>query len=93
MTIRCTPLFETQLKTILLALHQADPKSAKSFKLYLDAILLNLPSKAKKYKPSIYFNDSRIRDIEHQGNTIPFYYDEHQGTYLILGIINNRVHP
>lgn len=86
MRILCSPLYEEQLKTILEPYLKSDPKGVKDFKLYLDTVILNMPSKAKKYKPSIYFNDESIRDIEHQGYTIPFYMDEENDTYLILGI-------
>lgn len=91
MTIVCTPLFLDQLKSILAPMANTSPKGAKSFKLYLDTILLNLPTKAQKYKPSIFFDDDAIKDIEHQGCTIPFYYDSDKRTYIILGIIDNRV--
>jgi hypothetical protein len=89
MNIVCTPLFIEQLKAILAPMAETNPQSAKSFKLYLDTILLNLPTKAKKYKPSIFFDDDNIRDIEHQGCTVPFYYDSGENTYIILGIIDN----
>jgi hypothetical protein len=45
-----------------------------------------MPSKVQKYKKSIYFDDEDIKDIEHQGYTIPFVYDEINDTFLILGI-------
>ncbi len=90
MNITCTPLFTEQLKAILAPMAKANPQSAKSFKLYLDTILLNLPTKAKKYKPSIFFDDDAVRDIEHQGCTVPFYHDREKNTYIILGIIDNR---
>lgn len=84
MKILSSKLYETQLKSIL---GTFTPEEIKAFKLYLDTIIINMPSKAKKYKPSIYFNDENIKDIEHQGYTIPFYYDEANDTYLVLGII------
>lgn len=90
MKIVATPLFSEQLKTILSAMAKVNPKGAKQFKLYLDTILLNVPTKAQKYKPSIYFDDDAARDIEHQGYTIPFYYDKNEGCYVLLGIIDNR---
>jgi hypothetical protein len=90
MKIVCMPLFTQQLKTVLASMVRTNPQGAKSFKLYLDTILLNIPSKAQKYKPSIYFDNENVRDIEHQGYTIPFYYDKDQKKYVILGIIDNR---
>jgi len=80
-------LYEEQLKAILEPYLQSDPKGIKDFKLYLDTVILNMPSKAKKYKKSIYFDDEDIKDIEHQGYSIPFVYDEINETFLILGII------
>ncbi len=90
MTIVCAPQFETSLKEILEHLAQKDPKSAKDFKMYLDTIIINIPTKVKKYKPSIYFHDETIKDIEFEGYTIPFVYDEIQELYAILGIVKNR---
>lgn len=90
MKILCTPLFIQQLETILAPMAETNPQGTKSFKLYLDTILLNLPSKAHKYKSSIYFDNENVRDIEHQGYTIPFYYDNVHKRYVILGIIDNR---
>jgi len=90
MNITCSPLFKEQLRGILASQKQTNLQGAKNFKLYLDTILLNLPTKAEKYKPSIYFDNDDIRDIEHQGFTIPFYYDREKKTYAVLGIIDNR---
>ena len=92
MKIVNSPLYTEQLKLILLNDFQGDIKAAKSFKLYLDTIILNMPTKAKKYKKSLYFNDENIKDIEHQGFTIPFYYDLINDTYVVLGIISNTNH-
>lgn len=89
MTIVCSPLFDDQLRAILLPMTEANPQGAKGFKLYLDTILLNLPTKAEKYKRSVYFDNDDIRDIEHQGFTIPFYYNRADSTYALLGIIDN----
>lgn len=84
MTILSSELYQTQLKSILLTLA---PAEIKSFKLYLDTIILNMPSKAGKYKPSVYFENEKVKDIEHQGYTIPFYYDEEKDAYIVLGIV------
>jgi len=90
MTVVSSPLFCRQLEEILAPLVETNPQEAKRFKLYLDTILLNLPSKASKYKRSIYFDDDNAKDIEHQGYTIPFYYDKARGACALLGIIDNR---
>ncbi|WP_345970094.1 MULTISPECIES: type II toxin-antitoxin system RelE/ParE family toxin [Sulfurimonas] len=91
MRVVATPSFVEQLKALLLTIAESNPEEAKRFKLYLDTILLNLPSKAQKYKPSIYFDDADVKDIEHQGCTIPFYYDHAGAALVLLGIIDNRV--
>lgn len=90
MNILVSPRFSNELKAIMTRLHTQNPAEAKRFKLYLETILLNLPSKAHKYKPSIYFDTDTVRDIEHQGYTIPFYNDSENSTFVILGIIDNR---
>ncbi len=86
MKILCSRLYKKQLKSILEPYLQSDPKGIKDFKLYLDTVVLNMPSKVQKYKKSIYFDDEDIRDIEHQGYIIPFVYDEMNDTFLLLGI-------
>ena len=92
MKIVNSKLYEEQLKTILKESFPTDIQAAKSFKLYLDTIILNMPTKVKKYKKSIYFDDENIKDIEHQGFTIPFLYDDINNTYVVLGIISNTNH-
>jgi hypothetical protein len=83
-------LFEEQLKEILDSLEKEDVNSAKSFKLYLDTVIINMQSKIAKYKPSVYFDNEKVKDIENQGYTIPFYIDEEEGIYVLLGIIRKE---
>ena len=71
---------------ILELIMEVDLGAAKQFKTYLDTILINIPSKEKKYKPSIYFDHEDIRDIEFQGCVIVFFIDRAQNKYVILGI-------
>lgn len=88
MNILCSELYEKQLKEILESiLSQSDYETTKKFKLYLDTIILNMPTKAKKYKQSIYFDDERLKDIEYEGYLIPFILDEENKIYTVLGII------
>jgi len=87
MKILCAPTFAKQLEVLLGDYTQEDFAAIKSFKMYLDTIILNMPTKIQKFKKSIYFNDENIKDIEHQGLIIPFYIDEKTGDYLILGIV------
>ena len=70
-------------------LYFTDYNEAKKFKLYLDTIILNVPTKAKKYKQSVYSDNENIKDINHEGYTIPFLLDEFNETYLILAILTN----
>jgi hypothetical protein len=50
-----------------------------------------MPSKAKKYKKSIYFDDENIKDIDHQGFLIVFLMPrEGDENYVILGIFKKR---
>lgn len=90
MNIFCTPLYEKQLKEILQEYMAEDKPATKSFKLYLDTIIINIPTKANKYQKSIYFDDENIKDVEHENLTISFYKDNENENYLILSIIKNR---
>ncbi len=90
MKILSSSLYQTQLQEIFTPYLKSDLKGIKDFKLYLDTVILNAPSKVDKYKRSIYFDDDNIKDIEHQGYTIPFYVDRETNTYVILGIVEKR---
>ena len=90
MNIFVTKLFKEQLKEILEFLKKEDTEYTKSFELYLDTVIINMHTKAKKYKQSIYFDDEDIKDIENQGYTIPFYYDQKKDIFILWGIINSH---
>ena len=87
MNILCTNLYQTQLHVILDEFSKEDLAATKNFKLYLDTVIINIPTKVAKYKKSILFDDENIKDLEHKGFHIPFYFDEKTETYLILGIV------
>jgi len=87
MNILTTKLYESQLKDVLSSFQDEDIDATKKFKLYLDTIIINMPTKAKKYKKSIYFDDENIKDIPHEAFTIPFYIDKENQNYLILSIL------
>lgn len=54
MNILSSPLYVKQLKELLETLSQQDYQATKNFKIYLDTIILNMPSKEKNIKnPSI----------------------------------------
>jgi len=86
MNILTSSLYEKQLKDILLLIAKNDYQSAKQFKIYLDTIILNIETKERKYKKSIYFDDENIKDISFQGCTIIFFVDNSNSCYIILGI-------
>jgi hypothetical protein len=86
MDILCSKLYEEQLKEVLKSLVKINYKLAKDFKIYLDTIILNLPTKVKKYQKSIYFDNENIKDIEFQGCKIPFFIDNEKKNYFLLGI-------
>jgi len=88
--ILATELFETQLKSLLEKFAQEDFSATKSFKLYLDTIIINIPTKSAKYKKSIYFDDDNIKDIQHEDYTIVFYEDKEKENYLILSILPQK---
>ena len=87
MQIFCTDTYQMQLQAILEEFPPEALSDAKSFKLYLDTIIINIPTKITKYKKSALFNNENIKDIEHKGLRIPFYYENKSETYLILGIV------
>jgi len=87
MNILCTELYEKQLKEILNTFAKEDFAATKSFKMYLDTIIINMPTKAQKYKKSIFFDDENVKDIEHENFIITFYIDIEKNTYLILSIV------
>jgi len=86
MKIFCSELFQKQLLEYLEKFANEDLVATKKFKTYLDTIVINMPTKAKKYKKSIFFDDENIRDIEHESFRIPFLIDEPSNSYLLLGI-------
>ena len=86
MNILTSKLYKKQLKEILELLAEIDKKAPKNFKIYLDTIILNMQSKEKKYKKSIYFDDENIKDISFQGCTIIFFVDNSSSSYIVLGI-------
>lgn len=88
--IVCSTLFEKQLQEIMDAFEKEDSASAKSFKLYLDTVIINMQSKIAKYKPSVYVENEQVKDIENQGFVIPFYCDEEDETFVLLAIFQKN---
>ncbi len=89
MNVLASTLYKEQLKEVLKLLEKENVADAKSFDLYLDTIIVNMHTKIKKYKQSIYFSNENIKDIQNQGYTIPFYIDEKKKVYVLLGLVNS----
>jgi len=87
MKILCSQLYEQQLKEILTTMASSDYEVARKFKLYLDTIILNIPTKAKKYKQSLYSSNEDVKDVEHENYTIPFLFDKSENSFVILAIL------
>ncbi len=87
MEILCSELYENQLKEILSPMVQGNIALAKNFKIYLDTLIVNIPTKAKKYKKSIYFDDENIKDLEYENYTVVFSIEQNNSSYIIIGII------
>lgn len=86
MNILTTKLFQTQLQDILDKYAKEDLEATKKFKLYLDTIIINMPTKANKYENSTLFNDDEIKEIPHEELKIVFFIDNINNCYLLLGI-------
>ena len=87
MDILCSKLYEEQLKEILEPLIQDDISLAKKVKMYLDTLIINIPTKAKKYKKSIFFDNENIKDLEFENYTIIFCIEDNGSLYILLGIV------
>jgi len=82
-----SPLYKKQLSDAIELVKSQSDLDVKNFELYLETIIINMHTKIKKYKKSIYFNDENIKDIQNQGFTIPFYVDEKNSRFVLLGIL------
>jgi len=91
MNVLSSNLYKEQLKEILDLIKKQSEADASSFAMYLDTIIINMHTKVKKYKKSIYFDNENIKDIQNQGYTIPFYIDEKNNIYVLLGLLKSNV--
>ena len=87
MNILSSNLYKEQLKEALELIKKQSEADIRNFEMYLDTIIVNMHTKIKKYKQSIYFDNENIKDIQNQGFTIPFYIDEKKSLYILLGIV------
>jgi len=90
MNILSSSLYKTELREALELIKKQNEADMKSFELYLDTIIVNMHTKVKKYKQSIYFDNENIKDIQNQGYTIVFYIDEKNSKYILLGLIKSK---
>ena len=90
MNILSSGLYKEQLKEASELIKKQNEADVSSFEMYLDTIIINMHTKVKKYKKSIYFNNENVKDIQNQGFTIPFYIDEKKNVYILLGIVNSQ---
>ena len=87
MKILITPRYKQNLQTLLTQIHQQlDFSNAKNFKLYLDTIIFNIPTKLHKYKTSDFFKDERVKEIDFRGFKIFFLYDKNDEKIILLSI-------
>ncbi|MFT5660895.1 MAG: hypothetical protein ACI9TV_001539 [Sulfurimonas sp.] len=91
MNVFPSPLYKEQLQEALEFIKKENEITESSFQLYLDTIIVNMHTKVKKYKKSIYFDNENVKDIQNQGFTIPFFVDEKKGIYLLLGIVKSEI--
>jgi len=91
MNILSSNLYKEQLKEVSELIKKQSEADANSFELYLDTIIINMHTKVKKYKKSIYFDNENIKDIQNQGHTIPFYIDEKNNKYVLLGLVETQL--
>jgi len=91
MNVLSSNLYKKQLEEVLAYIQEKFGEDASKFEMYLDTIIINMHTKAKKYKKSIYFDNENIKDIHNQGYTIPFYVDEKINKYILLGIVEAEI--
>jgi len=91
MNVLSSDLYKKHLKDALEDVKEQNEVDVSKFEMYLDTIIINMHTKVKKYKQSIYFDNENIKDIQNQGFTIPFYIDEKKKVYILLGIVNSGV--
>jgi len=86
--ILSTELYESQLKDILEKYFQDDFNGAKKFKIYLDTLIINIPTKIKKYKQSLLFEDENIKEVDYENFKVLFYHDTENSHFVILSIVS-----
>ena len=90
MNVLSSELYKEQLQEAIEEVKKQTDIDTHSFEMYLDTIIINMHTKVKKYKKSIYFDDENIKDIQNQGYVIPFYIDEKKNKYILLGLVKSE---
>ncbi len=90
MNVLSSDFYREQLKEATELIKKQSESDASGFVMYLDTIIINMHTKLKKYKKSIYFDNENIKDIQNQGYTIPFYIDEKKKVYILLGLVKSQ---
>ena len=88
--ILATELFQTQLKAILQNVIENRSSHVMKFKTYLDAIIINIPTKISKYKHALEFEDERVKEIDFENYLIYILHDKTMDTFLILSIVEKN---
>ena len=91
MNVLSSDLYTRQLKEVIAFIKEQEDVKVHDFEMYLDTIIINMHTKVRKYKKSVYFDDENIKDIQNQGFTIPFYIDETKNIYVLLGIVESEM--
>lgn len=90
MNVLASDLYKLQLQEAIEYIKKQGEVEVGAFEMYLDTIIVNMHTKAKKYKKSIYFDNENVKDIQNQGFTIPYFMDEQKRIYILLGIVKSE---
>ena len=90
MTIIRSRRFTIRLMDILRYIAKDKTGASRNFKNQLDKQIKNIPNFPYKYRPSIYFDDTNIRDMVFKGYTITYEVDPENNTIVIMDIFNQN---
>jgi len=93
MTIIYNPEFDKQIIEIINHIARDKPSASIKFASELEDLMSNLPNFPYKFRKSIYFNDSNIRDMIYKGYTIVYEINPKNNTIEILKIFNKNKSP
>ena len=90
MTIIRSRRFTVRLLGILHHIAQDKTGASRSFKDQLDKQIRDISNFPYKYRPSIYFDDTNIRDMVFKGYTIIYEVDRQNDQIGIMDIFNRN---